>query len=602
MFVTTRDTGGHRRSKGYASNTAAKSSKTSLSSVLTVGSAGSGDSSSTVTQSSYNRSQHKRRKRPKEHRRRTNDPRKENKNKSVDVFDFLVQKGASEESLPLNGQTTVATVKDVVEDIIEYIPGDLDEPEESQEYEESEGSEGLEDYEDTEGSEELEELYESDNLEGFEDHQEPDEPEACKPSTAIERDNDLDELIESNEPHNVLEPTDPFIDHIEDNENDQDNQYNYTANEANQIDDENDADRSDEEPFTPDIVVHKEDSDPEVYYRSMSDSGISMGSCSMDASIASSPRKMPVLPEESLSRPSSQSRWGSELAVVDPRWTWNTSPGPFYEGFIPPPAPVPPPVMYDMPVYPPYPPYTPYGTPPPMPEDEIRGPAIKIREPSHLEIKPKCFRSFTKMSTRLILQLQDDIAELEGELSVLDAELDCIEAESGSEDEASLRPGTAKHMLKARECEIYQELQSKFDQYVRSLKSMQKIEKMSQPAVASDLTRYHRWLESRISPSKRARHLVSNDLRTLSTTKPAEITKAPTQDTQFMVYSALVNTLLPLVTFKLVSSVLSRLILLIIIVIIGVTVPDRTKNQIKLEDMNCILVCVGISAFAAFFL
>lgn len=459
---------------------------------------------------------------------------------SVDVFDFLVKKDASKESLSLGDHSGEDNDDDAVEETFEHEFEDLEEREECERCEEGEDTIGCEDCERSRG------------------------------------------------------PPEPVQLRIEHGNADEESNSNGRAAESD-ID-------SDEGVLTPDIVVHTEDAEPERYYRSMSDSGISMGNCSMDTSLASLPPRHFVPQEHSSSRPASRQQAGNELAVVDPRWTWSTSPGPLHDGFIPPPAPIPPPIMYEMPPYPLYPPYTPYGTPPPMPEEEIRGPAIRIREPSHQDVKPKCFRSFTKVSTRIILQLQDDIAELEGELSVLDSELDAIDADSGSDDDTPYHPRTAKHILKARESEIYDELHFKLGQYSAALENMQKIESISLPATKADLTKHHRWLEARISPSFRARHLVSNDLRKFSRTDVSEKMPALNHDTQFLAYVALVNTLLPLLLFKLINSVLTRLILLVIIVLSGATVHDRTKTKVKAEDINCILICFGISVFAAFFL
>lgn len=421
----------------------------------------------------------------------------------------------------------------------------------------------------------------------YEEPEEPDERDECEEIEDLDENNDC--YMFEGSPVRVQTPA-------EDNEQKEESSDEYQVGE--------DDASSDEEPHTPSIIVQSADLAPEVFYRSMSDSGISMGSNSIEASLSSLPPKRSVVREEFLSRSAPRPSSRNELAVIDPRWTWNTSPGPFHDGCIPPPAPMPPPITYDMPLFPPYPPYTPYGTPPPMPEDEVRGPAIKIREPSQQEVRPKCFRAFTKVSTRVILHLQDDIAELEGELSVLDGKLDAIEADYGSDEEAPAHPGTTKHMLKARESEIYDELQFKLPQYSSALEGMQKIEGMSQPAVKSDLTKHHRWLESRISPLFRARHLVGNDLRTFSKAKSqeTETVATPGKDTQFLVYSVLINTLLPFMAFKLVTNILTRLILLIIIAVIGATVQDRTKTKIRAEDAKCILMCISISFFAAVFL
>lgn len=583
MFATTRDTGGsgRRRTKVYSNNTISQSSKTSLLSVFTVGSAGSGDSNTTITQGSYNSSRHRKRKRPKEHRHRSNEPLAKKKNMSVDVFDFLVEGNTSMVSLSLAGTAQVAMPEEMVEKKADH---------------KAEGMRmagAYEDLSETEDTEDLDEINEVDSIVDASDYDESTADHA--PITYYV--SDQDEGGESGECDEVNE-----IVQVNDNEDTKAtkrkrvNEKEYSEHIAA------DDSESDEEPYTPDIIISSEDVDPERYYRSMSDSGISMGSCSMDASVASLPPRLPVLPEETDSRPSSRPATRNELAIIDHRRYWNPSPGPFHDGAIPPPAPVPPQIMYEMPIYPAYPPYTPYGTPPPIPEDEAQGSAIKIREPSQQDVKPQCFRSFTKVSTRVILQLQDDIAELEGELSVIDSDLDAIEADYSSDEDESAHPGTVRHMLKARESEIYCDLQSKLAQFASALENMQKIENISQPAVLSDLTKHHRWLESRITPAVRARHLVGNDLRKFSSQVLPRCPTTVNQDTQFLAYTVLVNTLFPLLVFKLVNSLLNRLILLIVIVITSLTTQKRTKTTIRAEDKNCILMCIGISTFAAMFL
>lgn len=216
-----------------------------------------------------------------------------------------------------------------------------------------------------------------------------------------------------------------------------------------------------------DISFHLDDSEPEGYYRSMSDSGISMGSGSSFTSGLPSKRHLAVLHEEDPRNTASPPRTGAELAVMDPRWAWaNSSPQPYVEGFVPPPCPpAPPAVVYDVPFYQPYTyaSYTPHGTPPPTPDEEAKGPRLTVREPAAQHIKPRCFRSFTKVSTRLLLQMQDDIADLEEELKELDDETDIVD--QPSEQSSSSSSGSGRRARKIREEDIYRELHGKLDQY-----------------------------------------------------------------------------------------------------------------------------------------
>ncbi|KAK5095091.1 hypothetical protein LTS08_008251 [Lithohypha guttulata] len=354
----------------------------------------------------------------------------------------------------------------------------------------------------------------------------------------------------------------------------------------------------------PGIVVHLDEAEaetepePEGYYRSMSDSGISMGSCS---SITGLTPHLPVLHEELPSRHQSEPLQGNEIAMIDPRWTWSTSsPQPYPDGFIPPPCPPPPPaVVYDVPMYQPYPypPYTPpYATPPRVTEDEKRGPYINIREPAGQVSKPTCFRSFSKLSTRLLLQMQDDIADLEEELRDLDTEVDTTE-QSFDHDSSSSSSQDQRREKKNRETEIYQELHAQLDQYYHALEMMQKVEDISKPAVTSDLTKYYQWLEDRITDSSNTRRLVGNDLRKFSTLKEREVQSTQCIQPYSLAYTALVNAVIPLIIFKGIKGVLNRLIVLLLFVVVGAVVQERMHKKFGREELKQQQCSVSASRF-----
>jgi len=131
----------------------------------------------------------------------------------------------------------------------------------------------------------------------------------------------------------------------------------------------------------------------------------------------------------------------------------------------------------------------------------------------------------------------------------------------------------------------------------------QKVESISQPAVTADLTTYHRWLESRILERDRIRPLVGSDLRRFATKGPSGEVRLPqTFQPQYLAYSALVNAVVPLMMYKLISGILNRLVLLFLVVVAGSIVQDRMRTKIGKDELTCTLVCVSISAFAAVFL
>lgn len=132
---------------------------------------------------------------------------------------------------------------------------------------------------------------------------------------------------------------------------------------------------------------------------------------------------------------------------------------------------------------------------------------------------------------------------------------------------------------------------------------MQKVETISQPAVTADLTKYHRWLNSRILEKHRIRPLVGSDLRRFVHVGRSEgVDLAPTFQPQYLAYSALVNAVVPLVSFKIIPGILNRLILLFLIVVSGSIVQDKIRTKIGKDELTCTLLCICISAFAAIFL
>lgn len=217
----------------------------------------------------------------------------------------------------------------------------------------------------------------------------------------------------------------------------------------------------------PKVTLYQDDEDVEGYYRSMSDSGISMGSSSSGPSVSGSQAysRLPMLPEEPSSRPTSSHITSSELAIIDPRWTWqSSSPGPYPDGYIPPPVPQPPHILYDNSMYHPLP-YLGYDTPSPEPNIyEFVPTRINIREPSDQDVKPIFFRPFSKLSTRLLLQMQDEIAEMEEEVMALDEESDA--ADDALEHEL-LPDMNARRECQIRRERLYEELHVKLDQYCK---------------------------------------------------------------------------------------------------------------------------------------
>jgi len=132
---------------------------------------------------------------------------------------------------------------------------------------------------------------------------------------------------------------------------------------------------------------------------------------------------------------------------------------------------------------------------------------------------------------------------------------------------------------------------------------MQKVDSISRPAVTADLTTHHKWLESRVLERDRTRALVGSDLRKFTTGGLPEEVRPPRMfQPQYLAYSALVNAVVPLLMYKLISGILNRLVLLFLAVVAGSIVQDKMRTKIGKDELTCTLVCVSISAFAAVFL
>lgn len=238
--------------------------------------------------------------------------------------------------------------------------------------------------------------------------------------------------------------------------------------EDKKLKDEREAEKSEvEEDAIDEEDIHQDK--PEDFYRYASDSGVADSTYgSLSGSVQG--QRLPSLPEEPHSRPlSSHSYLGQpgDLVPFDPRWHWNSSspvaptiPYPI-EGYIPPPCPPPPPAVpcYDFPPH--YPDIHPGVQTPPSYRGTDYGLTFDVREPVGVENNPRCFRSFTKLSTQLLLQMQNDITELESELEAYDAEAERNppNASYGSNDRLSL----------PQRAEICQELHFKLDQYCNAL-------------------------------------------------------------------------------------------------------------------------------------
>lgn len=127
----------------------------------------------------------------------------------------------------------------------------------------------------------------------------------------------------------------------------------------------------------------------------------------------------------------------------------------------------------------------------------------------------------------------------------------------------------------------------------------QKVERISEPALTSDLPRYHDWLRERIREEGSTRRLVSNDLRRFSLVRQSASATEYAFQPQYLAYAALVNAVLPLIVFKVIAGVLNRLIILSLVVVISCVAQEKLHPKVGRDELACTLLCISISAFAA---
>lgn len=127
---------------------------------------------------------------------------------------------------------------------------------------------------------------------------------------------------------------------------------------------------------------------------------------------------------------------------------------------------------------------------------------------------------------------------------------------------------------------------------------LQKVENMSDPALTSDLPKYHDWLKNRILEEGSTRRLVGNDLRRFASTT-SESSMSPSFQPQYLAYAALANAVLPLIMFKFITGILNRLILLSLVIVLGSVAQERLRSKVGRDELTCTLLCISISAFAA---
>lgn len=319
------------------------------------------------------------------------------------------------------------------------------------------------------------------------------------------------------------------------------------------------------------------ESEPEKFYRSLSDSGISMGSASsLVPFVPDSPaaKRLSIVQEETLS-PASH---GSNLPLTQTPWLWSM--------YCPSPPPVVP--VSIAPVTIPEGQQCSHRRCPPSEPLELNPSTATTSKPDDVSSQPQCFRLFTKLSNRHILEMQDELADMEDELELLDSELELVDRDR------TLLPDRAS-FLSARRLQLLQESAVKLESYYRRLKLIDELKVASEPASMEKTSLYTRWLSRTLQPSYRASRLIGSDLHNLSLRGSTTRSRAgnPT-------YLTITNFLIPLLLYKLIRGILNRLIVLALAIVIGNMVKEKYRMPHGAHDRLLVILFASVSTAAVF--
>ncbi|KAF2876781.1 hypothetical protein BDV95DRAFT_561553 [Massariosphaeria phaeospora] len=175
------------------------------------------------------------------------------------------------------------------------------------------------------------------------------------------------------------------------------------------------------------------------------------------------------------------------------------------------------------------------------------------------------YRRFEQLNHRVLLHLQDEIAELEEELRYLD---ECIAQSSPRAFHAVSRRGEARYgsELHWRRTELLGRIYLKLGQYNQGLTSFTGMLKNLDPAGTEDIQAYRSWIEARapIDPAEMEFLERKNDLLAVSRGRAAGNADGAAHAHSPAIWLPLML-VLPLMVFAIVPSVLGRLFITVLI-------------------------------------
>ncbi|KAL5441497.1 hypothetical protein PMIN05_004431 [Paraphaeosphaeria minitans] len=217
------------------------------------------------------------------------------------------------------------------------------------------------------------------------------------------------------------------------------------------------------------------------------------------------------------------------------------------------------------------------------------------------------YRKFERLNHRVLLHLQDEIAELEEELRYLDeCVAQCSPIDNAGRHHPASRRGDARYggELHYRRTELLGRIYLKLGQYNSALTSFTTMVKMLDPANAEDVQAYRSWMEKRTPIEHAETRFLEHkkDLLRVSEGVSASTVGGVTARQSAAIWLPLVL-VLPLMAFAIVPGLLGRLVVLSLT---GVAVMKILASTKELMDMMtarewtcCFSVYYGFMALLA---
>ncbi|KIW11331.1 hypothetical protein PV08_10631 [Exophiala spinifera] len=242
--------------------------------------------------------------------------------------------------------------------------------------------------------------------------------------------------------------------------------------------------------------------------------------------------------------------------------------------------------------------------PPPPKEASLSGYDLVAHKLMHEELPP-VFRRFQKSNYRMLLQLQDEISEMEDDLAALDLKDSRRRLKvDGSTSPASRRLSWewTQSDLQSHRLEVLGRLYIKLEQYYQALLSAQKVQRLSASPTQPDLERFRTWMREKNPLSAPESKFLDHEDDLICLTSNSTSSSATGSNIGFVPACIVSTSLLPLFCFKIVTGVLSRLIILVVLLAVELGSLEKLDRSKVGQHQQWIFACFGVLLLVALFL